>query len=138
MIDRIRQICEKYRDELAYVVFGVITTGTNWAFFLICHEMFDMSSTVSETVAWLLSVLVAFLTNKPFVFHSHDWSFKTVCPEFTKFMGTRAGSGVLDIALMYLTVDLWCMDAYLMKIVISVLVIIINYIGSKMLVFRKK
>ena len=80
----------------------------------------------------------AFLTNKPFVFKSHDWSMKTVGPELTKFVACRIGSGVMEVAIIWLTVDILCWNGNWMKIVVSVLVIILNYIGSKLLVFKNQ
>ena len=80
----------------------------------------------------------AFVTNKPFVFRSYDWSAKVVLPELAKFLGCRIGSGVLETAILFVTVDLLKWDSNLWKIVTSVLVVILNYVGSKLLVFRKK
>ena len=84
------------------------------------------------------AVLFAFLTNKPFVFKSYDWSAKTVIPELTKFVGCRVGSGAVETLIIFLTVDLFGWNGNIWKLVTSVLVIILNYIGSKLLVFRKK
>ena len=61
-----------------------------------------------------------------------------VLPELAKFLGCRIGSGVLETAILFVTVDLLKWDGNLWKIVTSVLVVILNYVGSKLLVFRKK
>ena len=89
-------------------------------------------------IAWVVAVAFAYVTNKPFVFKSHDWSLKTVAPELAKFVGCRVGSGLLETALLFLTVDLLHWNGNLMKIILSVMVVILNYVGSKLLVFRKK
>ena len=77
------------------------------------------------------------MTNKPFVFHSHDWSLKTVGPEAAKFVSCRVASGVLETGILMVCVDLLGFNGILWKLITSVLVVILNYIGSKLLVFRK-
>ena len=85
----------------------------------------------------MAAVAFAYVTNKPFVFKSHDWSMKTVLPELGKFVGCRAASGGLETALVFLTVDVCGWDGNLWKLIISVVVVILNYVSSKLLVFRK-
>ena len=97
-----------------------------------------MSAVVSNGIAWVVAVAFAYLTNKPFVFKSHDWSAKTVIPELGKFIGCRVGSGLAETAILLLTVDIMGWNGNIWKIITSVLVVILNYIGSKLLVFRKK
>jgi len=84
------------------------------------------------------AVAFAFLTNKPFVFKSHDWSAKVVLPELTKFVGCRVGSGVLETLILFVTVDCLCWNGNWIKLATSILVIVLNYFGSKLLVFQKK
>lgn len=138
MIEKIRALIEKYKDFLTYILFGATTTVANYLSFIVCREWLQWSVTASETTAWAFSVIVAFLTNKPFVFHSHDWSAKTVWPEWFKFVGTRLGTGVLDVVLMFLATEFGHVNEYVAKIAISLLVVILNYVDSKLLVFRKK
>ena len=80
----------------------------------------------------------AYLTNKPFVFESHDWSSKTVVPEFLKFVGTRVASLAAENLILLVTVDLLGWNRIGWRLIASVLVVIMNYVGSKLLVFRKK
>ena len=89
-------------------------------------------------MAWVFAVAFAYLTNKPFVFKSYDWSAKTVVPELTKFVGCRIGSGVVETVLLLLCVDWLNWNGNLMKILTSILVVIVNYVASKLIVFRKK
>ena len=89
-------------------------------------------------IAWVVAVIFAFLTNKPFVFHSHDWSVKTVVPELIKFVSCRLASGVMETLILLLTVDCLHWNGNIWKLVTQVLVVIVNYVGSKLLVFRKK
>ena len=88
-------------------------------------------------IAWVVAVAFAYLTNKPWVFKSHDWSRQTVIPELTKFVGCRIGSGALETGIIFLTVDLLGFNGNVMKLGTSVLVVVLNYVGSKLLVFKK-
>ena len=133
----LKAMAEKHRDVLLYLIFGVLTTAVNYVVYLPCYNLLGLSGSVSNVIAWVGAVAFAYLTNKPFVFRSHDWSAKTVIPELTRFVGCRVGSGALETAIIFLTVDCLAWNGNAMKLLTSVLVVILNYIGSKLLVFRK-
>lgn len=132
----LKRLLAKYADVLSYLFFGGLTTLVNYIVYLPCYNLLGLSAAVSNVIAWVAAVLFAFLTNKPFVFKSHDWSAKTVWPEFTKFVSCRIGSGVLETAIIFVTVDLLCWNGNWMKLATSVLVVILNYFASKFIVFR--
>ena len=138
MIQKLRSLIVKYWDILTYLVFGVLTTVVNYAVYLPVYNFCGISAAVSNMIAWVVAVAFAFLTNKPFVFHSHDWSAQTVLPELTKFVSCRIASGALETVILFLSVDCMNWNGTIWKLVTQVLVIIINYVGSKLLVFRKK
>jgi len=137
MIQKIRTLIEKYWDILSYLFFGVLTTVVNYVIYLPCYNLLGLSAVVSNAIAWVVAVAFAYLTNKPFVFKSHDWSAKTVVPELTKFVGCRVGSGLAESLILLLSVDIMGWNGNLWKLLTSVLVVILNYIGSKLLVFKK-
>ncbi len=122
---------------ISYLFFGVLTTLVNYAVYLPLYNYAGVSASVSNVIAWVVAVLFAFLTNKPFVFGSHDWSAKTVLPELGKFTACRIGSGVLETGILFLFVDMLSMEGNVIKLITSVLVVILNYVGSRLLVFRK-
>ena len=136
LIPWIRRMFQKYRDIILYLIFGALTTAVNWAVYYPLYNLAGWSGGASKIVAWIAAVIFAYLTNKPFVFGSHDWSLKVVMPELLKFIGCRVGSGVLEIGVIFLTVDLLGWNGNIMNVVVSVFVVIINYIGSKWL-FKK-
>ena len=138
MLQKMRDLIHKYWDILSYLFFGGLTTVVNYLIYLPCYNVLHLSASVSNVIAWVVAVAFAYLTNKPFVFKSHDWSWKTVGPELTKFVGCRIGSGLLETAIIFVTVDLFLCNGNIWKLVTSVLVVILNYVGSKLLVFRKK
>ena len=137
-MEKLKTLLKKYREPIVYLVFGVLTTVVNYVVYLPCYNLLGINASVSNMIAWVAAVAFAFLTNKPFVFQSHDWSAGVVIPELTKFVGTRIGSGALETLILFLSVDLAGMNGNVWKLLTSVLVVILNYIGSKLLVFRKK
>lgn len=134
----IRTLWEKYSDAIPYLIFGVLTTVVNYLVYIPVYNLAGLSATVSNMLAWVVAVAFAFLTNKPFVFKSHDWSWRVVGPELAKFVGCRIGSGLAETVIIFLAVDLFQGNGNLWKLLTSVLVVILNYFGSKLLVFRKK
>lgn len=137
MFDKIRALLAKYQDVISYLIFGVLTTVVNFLVYYPLTNILGLDATFSNVIAWAVSVIFAFLTNKPFVFKSHNWSAKVVVPELYKFVWTRVGSGALETVMIFLLVNLLSFDGNIVKLVVSVLVVIINYVGSKLLVFRK-
>ena len=137
MIAKIRALICKYWDILSYLFFGGLTTVVNYLVYLPCYNWLGISASISNVIAWVVAVAFAYLTNKPFVFKSHDWSWKTVGPELTKFVGCRIGSGLIETAIIFVTVDCLAWNGNIWKLITSVLVVILNYIGSKLLVFKK-
>ncbi len=137
MLAKLRVLVRKHWDILAYLFFGVLTTVVNYVVYLPCYNLLGLSAAVSNAIAWVAAVAFAYLTNKPFVFKSHDWSLQTVIPELTKFVGCRLGSGFAETAILFVAVDLLSWNGNLWKLVTSVLVVILNYAASKLLVFRK-
>ena len=138
MISKIRQLVVKHWDILSYLFFGVLTTVVNYVVYLPCYNILGLSAVVSNGIAWVVAVAFAYLTNKPFVFRSNDWSAKTVLPELSKFVGCRVGSGLAESVILLIAVDMLGWNGNLWKLLTNVLVVILNYIGSKLLVFKNK
>ena len=138
MVDTLKKLFTKYYDAIVYLIFGGLTTMVNYLVYLPCYNLLGLSSAVSNVIAWDAAVAFAFLTNKPLVFRSHDWSAGVVIPELVKFIGTRVGSGALETGILFLTVDVMGYNGNVLKIILSVAVVVLNYAGSKFLVFRKK
>lgn len=137
MISKLTALLKKYQDVISYLFFGVLTTLVNYLVYLPLYNFTELSAALCNGIAWVAAVAFAYLTNKPFVFKSMDWSARVVVPELVRFVGTRIVSGLLETGIIFLTVDLLNWNGNIMKLVTSVLVVIINYIGSKLLVFRK-
>ena len=137
MLQKIKNLVQKHWDILSYLFFGGLTTVVNYLVYLPCYNLLSLSAAVSNAIAWVVAVAFAYLTNKPFVFKSNDWSAKTVIPELSKFVGCRIGSGLAESLILLIAVDLLGWNGNLWKLLTNVLVVILNYIGSKLLVFKK-
>lgn len=138
MIQKIKAMIVKYWEVLIYLVFGVLTTVVNYVIYLPVYNILGLSAALSNAIAWFGAVAFAYLTNKPFVFKSHDWSLKTVVPELTKFVGCRVASGAAETLILLVTVDIFHFNGNIWKLLTSVIVVVLNYIGSKLFVFRNK
>ncbi len=134
----LKNLFHKYYDIISYLFFGILTTAVNYLVYLPCYNWLHLSAALSNVLAWVVAVAFAYLTNKPFVFKSHDWSLKTVGPELAKFVSCRVGSGLIETAIIFITVDCLSWNGNIWKLVTSVLVVILNYVGSKLLVFKAK
>lgn len=137
MIQKIRILLEKYRELISYLFFGVLTTAVNFVVYLPVYNILGLSASVSNMIAWVVAVVFAYFVNKIYVFRSLDWSRKTVVPELTKFVAARVLSGVLETGILLVTVDILGWNGNIWKFVTQVLVVISNYVFSKLIVFRK-
>lgn len=138
MKEKLRALIEKHYGILSFAFFGGLTTVVNFLVYYPCFNLLGFSAAVSNVIAWAAAVAFAFVTNKPFVYRSYDWSAGVVLPELVKFVGCRLASGALETGIILVTVDLLHLNGNIMKVIVSVLVVIINYFGGKLLVFRKK
>ena len=138
MLQKLKRFIKSHMDIVTYLIFGVLTTIVNYMVYFPLYNMVGFSAVLSNAIAWVAAVVFAFLTNKPFVFKSYDWSAKNVIPELVKFFGCRIASGLAESAIIFVTVDLMLWNGNLWKILTSVLVVVLNYIGSKLFVFCRK
>jgi len=132
------KILMKYKGIVLYLIFGVLTTLINIAVYGICYYNMSLSNILSTVIAWLLAVLFAFITNKYYVFNSKSFEKTLIFHELFYFFLCRIGTGILDVAIMYIFVDGLNFPALFMKAIANVLVIILNYIASKQVIFKRK
>lgn len=137
MFGTVKELLRKHKYVFAYLVIGVLTTAVNFVVYYPLFNNAGFSAALSNAVAWIVAVIFAFAMNKPFVYRSADWSAKTTIPEFMKFIACRAISGFAETGLLFLTVDILLWSGNIMKILISILVVVMNYITGKFIVFQK-
>ena len=131
-------ILKKYKSFVSYAIFGVLTTIVNIVTYNLCYYSVGLGNTLSNIIAWILAVAFAYFTNKIWVFESKSWKWEVLRREVPAFVSCRLATGVLDIIIMYVCVDLLGWNAFLMKVASNVLVIILNYVFSKLVIFKKK
>lgn len=137
-MDRLIDLLKKYKGVIAYLFFGGCTTVINIVVYSIFYSCLHFSNIGSNIIAWIIAVLFAFITNKLFVFDSTSFKEKVLLYEMLSFLACRLLTGLLDIGIMYITVDYLKLNALLWKVVSNIIVIIINYIASKLVIFKKK
>ncbi len=151
------------KEIITYIFFGVLTTVVNLITFYIFKRIFIsigwegiFNSIIPEGsslhkifvggtdyldanfIAWVVGVIFAFVTNKLWVFDSKSWSPSVAGKEFTGFVGARIFSFVIETVAMFILVTLLSVNDFISKIIVGIIVVILNYIFSKLLIFKKK
>ena len=116
-----------------YVVFGTLTTIVNIVVYFAL-EFIGVNYIISNIIAWFLSVLFAYVTNRIWVFESKS---PDILKEMVLFFSGRIFSGVLDTALLYLFVDILTLGNTFSKIAVEIIITILNYLLSKLIVFKE-
>ena len=122
------------RELVLYVVFGAMTFFVNLISYFFFANILGINYLVSNAIAWFLSVLFAYATNRTWVFESRS---PDILKEMSLFFGGRIFSGVVDMVLMYTFIDVLVFNDFISKIVVQVIVIVLNYVFSKLIVFKK-
>lgn len=140
LFDSFKNYLEKRHlwEVFTYLFFGGLTTVVNFVVYFIARDLLGLSMVIANSFAWLLSVIFAFVTNKVWVFHSQTEGLGELLSELGKFIFYRGLSYVLDMATMILLIDLLHMGDFFAKLITQVLVIIANYLFSKLFIFNKK
>lgn len=132
------EILKTHKSTVLYLIFGVCSTVLNMTAYYLCYDIIGINNTLSTALAWAMAVVFAFITNKQLVFGSESWDFKILQKEVVKFTGCRVVTGLLDIVFMYITVDLLSFNALIMKFISNIIVVVLNYIASKLVIFKKE
>lgn len=135
---KLKGLYNKHKELILYVFFGGLTTLCNFAVYYIFAHLFSFHEIAATIIAFVISVLFAFFTNRKYVFASRAKGMKQISSELVKFFGSRLFSGGLDLLIMYVFVTLLLFNDMLIKLLSNVLVVIINYIFSKLFVFKRK
>lgn len=137
-MNKIKELIIKYEEIIKYIIFGVLTTLVNYVSYAMLTRIFDLEIFISNLIAWLLSVIFAFITNKLIVFKSKELDIKVIAKEITSFFAARIFSLLLDMVILYIAVDLMKMNDLIIKLISNIIVIIINYLFSKIFIFKSK
>lgn len=142
-LSKLTNLFVKYKEIIMYLIFGVCTTVVNFIFYTVFVELLNFDITLSNAIAWVFAVTFAFVTNKIFVFQSHQKSFGGLIKEIFSFFGSRIISGLVEIILPTLLFnigldgEIFGVKGLVAKVLVSIIVIILNYVFSKIFVFKK-
>ncbi len=134
---------KKHIELVSYVFFGGLTTLVNWGVYYVLVRLLGGADS-SQSVLWataisqIIAITFAYVTNRIFVFKSREKGFKHIMVEMGKFFFFRGASFILDIALMYVGVILLLVNDSLMKLISNIIIVLINYIFSKLFIFKKR
>lgn len=133
-----KNLWNKYKESILYLFFGGCTTAVNTVVYHLLFEILSVPNLLSTLAAWAAAVLFAYVTNKVFVFESKTADKRALLMELVSFFACRLVTGGMDIAIMYVAVDLLHANGTLWKLLSNVVVIIVNYVASKLLIFKKR
>ncbi len=126
------------KESIIYLLFGILTTLINIISYNFFTDMCAIHYLISNIIAWCISALFAFVTNKLYVFNSRDYHIIVVLKEFIAFIMARLVTGLLDMIIMYISVDIFSLDDFVTKLFSNVIVILLNYVFSKFIIFKRK
>ncbi len=134
ILEKYTNLNKKYKEIVNYVIVGGFTTIVSilsYYFFRIFLQNYVLCTILS----WIAAVSFAYITNRKYVFHSKE---KNICREFFEFTGSRVLSLLSEIAIMFILVDFLNIKDKLAKIIVQIIIMILNYVFSKLFVFREK
>ena len=137
-MEKVKALLRKYRSLILYAFFGMLTTLVNMAAYWLCFDVLGVPNVPATVIAWVLAVCFAFITNKVWVFESRSFDGKTLKHEIPAFFGARLLTGLLDVGIMYAAVDVLGWNGMVWKLISNVIVIVLNYIASKLVIFKKQ
>ena len=132
-------LIKKYEEIIRYLIIGVLTTVVSLVTYYICVFTFlnpenGVELQIANIISWIISVAFAYITNRTFVFKSKS---KDITKEIITFIGARVVTLLMDMAIMFVFVTVVHLNDKLFKLVSQIVVILANYVFSKLFVFKK-
>lgn len=132
------ELYQKYKEVIHYLIFGGLSTVVNFVSYFIAARVIGIEEVTSSAISWFCAVLFAYVTNKLFVFESKTETKKAMVKEMVTFFLARILSGILcDVGSFALMVRVFHVNDIFAKIVTQVMVVVVNYVFSKLFIFRK-
>ena len=135
----IKKIYNRHKEIINYLIYGILTTIINLiTYYSLIYTVFNPSNSIelqiTNIISWTTSITFAYITNKLYVFNSHN---KNIIKEIITFYTSRLTTLLFDIILMYIFVTKLNLNDKIIKLIVAIIIIILNYIISKLLVFKK-
>ena len=129
----------EYKEVINYLVFGCLTTVVNFVCYYLFAKVLGIEEVISSGLSWLFSVLFAYITNKIFVFESKTTTIKEFIMEIISFFLARVLSGILcDVGTFAVMVKVIGINDVVAKLITQILVVIVNYVLSKWIIFKNR
>ena len=137
MVELIKKLYVKYKTLVNYGVFGVLTTIVNYVSFWAFSDLIKLSTVPANILAWVVSCIFAYITNKIWVFESKEKSSTGIVREVVSFFASRLVTLGVETVIMWFFVDVMSYNKMIIKLIANVIVIVLNFVLSKLVVFRK-
>ena len=134
----IMNMYKKYEDVILYLFFGGLTFLICIASYYVCADILSMHYMVANVISWVIAVLFAYITNRIWVFKSNAKGFRAILKELWLFIACRLTTGGIEIVIMFIGVTLMNVNDMIVKIIAQIIVILSNYVFSKLIIFKKK
>ena len=132
---KVISLYKKYEEIINYLIVGGMTTLVSISIYALFTKCFHINYMIANVISWIISVLFAYITNRIFVFKSKS---ENIVLEIYQFFKYRIFSFLIEIFLMYVFVELINIDDMISKVIVQVIVIVLNYVFSKLFVFKKE
>ena len=132
------KLTKRYKETISYLIFGILSTIVNIATYVFFSRIIKINFIISNIIAWFVAVIFAYITNKFFVFESKNINIKFILKEITSFMSLRIVSGLTELILMYIMINIMLINDFIVKIITNIVVVILNFIFSKLIIFKNK
>lgn len=141
-MNKLINIYKKYQEIINYLIVGVLTTLVSIFTYFILSLILDINNNIlfifANIISWICAVVFAYITNKRFVFNSATSNRKEEIKLFSMFVSSRITTLLIELIFMFLTVKVLLLNDKISKVIAQIIVIILNYIISKIFVFKKK
>ncbi|MCL0311889.1 GtrA family protein [Apilactobacillus sp. TMW 2.2459] len=132
------KIIQNNKQVISYLFWGVMTTLINIVVFMLLQKLTSWNYNINNSIAWIASVVFAYVTNRKWVFHSKSNSINEYLKEFISFSFGRFASFIMEEIILWIFITALGLNAGIAKVVGQVVVIVFNYFWSKLAVFKNK
>lgn len=134
---KIFNLFKRYEEVILYLIVGGLTTLVSILIYALFTKLFNVNYMISNVISWIVSVSFAYIANKKVVFKSDCNDKVDLLKEIYQFFKYRVFSFIIDVLLMYFFVEIINIDDMKAKVIVQVIVVILNYVFSKLFVFKK-
>ncbi|MBQ9991324.1 MAG: GtrA family protein [Lachnospiraceae bacterium] len=137
-MEKLKELWKKYEEAISYLFWGGVAFFLSMALFYVFANMMHMDEQVANSIDWVICVVFTYFTNRTFVFKSKSSGLTGMGKEFISFIGARLGTLIIENIILFVTIDMLTMNNMIAKLIGQFVVIVSNYILSKLWIFKKK